>query len=67
MTEETCSLCLADKEFDPGPVHSETIYEGMTELDKEAEKLGRNIKGFKFRDARRQGAKGRRSGKNGAE
>lgn len=69
LTAETCSICNLNiqesEEFDP--VHPAPIYEGMTEIDRQAVKLGRRTRGFKFRNATRCGARGRRRGKAGAE
>lgn len=69
MTIETCSICKENvqesEEFDP--VYDEPIYEGMTEIDHQAAKLGKHMRGFKFKNATRQGARGRHRGKAGAE
>ena len=69
MTEETCSICNVNtqesEEFDPA--HSAPIYEGMTEIDNQAAKFGNRIRGFKFKNATRCGARGQRRGKAGAE
>lgn len=66
MTEETCADCLREAaerpETLPAPVH-----EGMGELDREAERIGRGSRGFKFHRATRQGSRGRRSGRQGGD
>jgi len=66
LTEETCATCQEQKQFEPLP-DSKPVYEGMTKLDREAVKLGRKMKGFKFKNASRRGARGTRRGRKGTE
>lgn len=58
LTTEQCVDCQDIQELEP--VHAAPIYSGLSRLDREAERLGRHTKGFKFCNVSRRGARGGR-------
>ncbi len=65
LTTDSCATCIENDEalhsvYADQP-HDKPIHEGMTEIDLEAGRLGRSMRGFAFDKTSRRGASGGRS------
>ena len=70
MEPETCAICLKEHELSNRYCTEavEATDAGMDDIDREAERIGRHMRGWKFSTASRRRARGgRRNGKTPAK